>query len=144
MGSYTRRLNHLSYQRMFKAMVEDPYSAKELTVMTGLNIGVVQATLRSFHTCEPKLIYIAGWEKDERGAFTIRLYQFGQKPDAIRPAKSGIQASRDHRKRKKLRLLEAAMTIPAPPVYKIRGERTSNVPRNVPRVSLHEASIDAA
>ena len=56
-----------------------------------------------------KLIHIHDWERDSRGRWVIRVYKWGNRPDAKKPAPK-TQAEKDadcRKKRKQLRLIAA-------------------------------------
>ena len=95
------KVNPLALAKMLKAMTE-PASWKEVQDECGLSQRTLGPYLKAFR--KEKLIYVAGWEKDARGSFSIRIWKWGDKDNVPKPKpKSAAQRSREYQARQRLR-----------------------------------------
>lgn len=102
-GKYQIKLNSVMFSMMLEELMAGPSKAQDIVEYTGMSIITVQRTLRVMH--RRKVIHIAAWEKDARGAWTMRAFALGNKKDAPKPKPGG---NRTHSQRQR-RAAAAAM-----------------------------------
>lgn len=96
-GATMKRLSPVLFAMLLEELVSGPSTWRELSDHTGLSRNTILTALDAMHKRD--LIYVAGWEKDARGASTIRAFAFGKKPDAPRPKKTQAEVNRAFRQR---------------------------------------------
>lgn len=102
------RLNGILFAMLLEELIAGPSTWQELSEHTGLSRNTILNTLQALR--KRKLVYVAAWEKDPRGAATMRAYAFGDKPDMKRPRRTPAETKREYRARK---VLESAMRASA-------------------------------
>lgn len=82
-GKYQTKLNAVMFSMMLEELMAGPSKAQDIAEYTGMSIITVQRTLRVMH--RRKVIHVAAWEEDARGAWTLRAFALGDKKDARKP-----------------------------------------------------------
>lgn len=96
------KMSCISMAQMMKCLMEGIYSCREIAEETGLHYITVLQYTREMHLAG--VLYIKAWEKDSRNKDAIRIYAFGNKPDAKRKTLS--MAERSHRRREKIKQMK--------------------------------------
>jgi len=69
-----------------------PLTAKQLAPIIGMSYQAVKETIKRMHGEEPKLAYIAEWDKTDP-CHTVPRYLLGDLPDVAKPAPKQITTS---------------------------------------------------
>lgn len=98
------KMSAISLAQLMKYLMEGIYSCRELAEETGLHYVTVLNYTRQMHRVG--VIHICAWEKDCRGKDQIKIYAFGNKPDAKRKTMTRYESSKKSReKRRQLKML---------------------------------------
>jgi hypothetical protein len=92
------RVNAMSLAQLLKFLSEGIYSCKELAQESGLHYVTVLTYTREMYRAG--VLYVKAWEKDVKGIDQIRIYAFGNKPDAKKQKLSSVEKQRRHRQKK--------------------------------------------
>lgn len=90
-----------------KHLLEGEYNCRELAALTELHYVTVLEYTRALHAA--KVIYICKWERDARGRDAIKVYKFGNQPDAPRRVLGRAEQQRRYRERKRMGAVIRAM-----------------------------------
>jgi hypothetical protein len=82
-GQYQTKLNAVMFSMLLEELMSGPATAQGIADYTGMSVLTVQRTLRVMH--RRKVIHIAAWEEDVRGAWTLRVWALGEGRDARKP-----------------------------------------------------------
>lgn len=99
------KINQDSYARVFKLLVSDPASTKEIVEETGLHFTTVQSLMRCFK--KYNLVHVSAWETDGLGRDVYKVYKFGKGKDV--PRRTLTNAERQVRSRAKKLQLQALL-----------------------------------
>jgi hypothetical protein len=100
MTATRKPLTAVAAARMQKAMASTALSRDALVGISGLSKPVVTRYLNELYTAVPKLVHVGQWGADPRGYATIRMFRWGDKPDAPKPGKWASDAERMRAARK--------------------------------------------
>lgn len=94
------------YAKLIRHLVEGEYNCRELAELVGVHYITVLDYTRALH--DEKVIHVARWERDGLGRDAVKVYKFGDAPDAERRRISRTEAQRRYRARKNAVTLAAA------------------------------------
>jgi hypothetical protein len=83
-GKYQIKLNAVMFTMLLEELMAGPAKAQDIADYTGMSVLTVQRTLRVMH--RRGVIHVAGYEIDQRGAWTLRLFALGQGKDKKKPS----------------------------------------------------------
>lgn len=93
---------------MIKELYEGATKA-ELERASGLHHNTIYRWMRTMRA--QRIVYVQGWERDARGCNMVPVYKLGDERDAKRPPRiPSLERTRAHRRRKKLKQIQAALT----------------------------------
>lgn len=101
------RVNHSTYAKVFKMLLQDPATAHEIVEETGLHIVTTQALMRTLK--KHSVVHVCAWEADRLGRDVTPVYKLGEGRDKQRRKLSGAERARRYRERRALRLQQAAV-----------------------------------
>jgi len=94
------KINSLSVAKIMGALFKGPCTVTDLLAVSGLSLNTIRGYVQAMRS--EKLIYVASWKKCSMGRDIIRVWAFGNKPDAPRSTKTKAQVARECRMRKRL------------------------------------------
>lgn len=105
------RLNALAFMLVVEELMSGPCTAQALCDHTGLEKKTMWLLLRTMQ--DHNVVHIAAWEKDSLGRVGVKVYGFGAGRNAKKPTKTGAQACKDWRERRKAAALSEAFGVGA-------------------------------
>lgn len=99
-GKLQVKLNAVMFSMLLEELMAGPAKAQDIADYSGMSVLTVQRTLRVMH--RRKVIHVAGYEKDQRGAWTLRLFALGEGRDARKPPPNSTGGRSNARAREKL------------------------------------------
>lgn len=102
------KLNAVMFSMMLEEMLDGPATAQTMADHSGMHIVTVQRTLRAMY--RRGVVHIAGWERDQAGRMTVRVFGLGRGRDAKKPITHRSEQNRKYRLRKTLAPLAALAT----------------------------------
>lgn len=95
------RNSPLKIEQMRTALIAQPHTYDDLTVLTGLSKQSVALWVK--HQKDIHLVHISGYSADTRGRLFVPQFSWGNKPDAPRPGcqRTAADRMRDMRARRK-------------------------------------------
>lgn len=100
------KVNHSTYARALKMLLDDPVTAHEIAEETGLHIVTAQHLMRTLK--QHRIVRVVAWEKDRLGRDAIPVYGLGEGRDRPRHKVSPAVRAQRYRDRKALRAQQAA------------------------------------
>jgi hypothetical protein len=107
MGKIKTRINAFVQAMLIRSLVNDPHTAIELSLETGLSPNVVRGYLRALKRF--KLIYLVDKATDGRGQRSIPIWKFGPDMWSTYVKTTSADRSRTYRARKRTRLENKAL-----------------------------------
>lgn len=96
----TVRLNATLYAIALQELMHGASTRAELSEATGLGAETVMCMVRALH--KRRLIYVASWEQDGIGRWSIAAFAFGDKTDAKKPVRlTPVECKRQQRARRR-------------------------------------------
>lgn len=105
-GKKQMKVNHIAYAVMLRELLVGPCTDQELADASGLFVLTVHRWMRVMR--KYKVVHIAAWEKDARGAHTIPVHALGEGRDVKRPLKAATIKRKEFAERRTQRLIAAA------------------------------------
>lgn len=100
----------IAHALMVKCLMDGRMTNREVAEACGLNYLTVCRHTAALH--QVGAAFIARYEADNRGAFTIRVFKLGKDDDAIAPARTRAVRAREQKRREML-----ARPLPPLPKY---------------------------
>lgn len=99
------RLNAISFAKMLSMLMQEA-TVNELSEESGLAVNTVRRYLKELY--KNNIIHIADYTEDNRGIRTVKVWAFGDSPDAKKPPKvTTEEANRNYRaKMKQIKLMQ--------------------------------------
>jgi predicted transcriptional regulator len=77
------RVGAIAIAKMLALVMEECYSVEEISEECGLAVQTIRRYMKELY--KNKVIHIADWTEDVRGIRTVKVWGFGDKPDAEKP-----------------------------------------------------------
>lgn len=92
------KVNQLTYARLFRMLLDDPATVRELVEDIGLHRTTTLSLMRTLYL--QGVVHICAWERDKMGRECIPVYKLGTGKDKPRRTRSGKQRQAQIRARK--------------------------------------------
>jgi transcription initiation factor IIE alpha subunit len=99
-GSKQVKLNAVMFSMMLEELLDGPATAQTIAEYTGMAQLTVNKTFRAMY--RRGVVHIAGWELDQAGRMTVRVFGLGPGRDARKPIKKRSEMNQKYRRNKRL------------------------------------------